>query len=310
LKVAGKSKPPLPDAPVIVTGSRGRLASHLADALAAEGVDVVRVSRREGEGYIPYDNLFTSGALDRAAALIHCAWSCLPATAEKHPESARTEDIPLLERLLETASSRRNTEPLRFVFLSSGGAVYGECAQPAVETSPLAPVGHYGRGKVAAEQLLSARTVTPATSLCILRPSNPYGFRHVAEKPQGIVGAALQAVRSGRPLELLGGGASLKDFLHVADFESAVMDCLRFRLDGTYNICSGNSVRTLDVIAMLEEIGRFEVPRVEVPPVPWDVHCSLLSRDKFTAATGWLPARDLRRGLGDALRDAGFNVPG
>ena len=310
MKVTGKGKPPLPDAPVIVTGSRGRLASHLADALAAEGVNVVRVSRQAGGGHISYDNLSASDALDRAAALIHCAWSCLPSTAEKHPESVRTEDLPLLERLLEAASRRRNAEALHFIFLSSGGAVYGECARPAVEPSPLAPVGHYGRGKVVAEQLLAARTIAPAASLCILRPSNPYGFRHVAEKPQGIVGAALQAVRTGRPLELLGGGASLKDFLHVADFESAVMDCLRFRLHGTYNICSGHSVRTLDVIAMLEEIGRFNVPRVEAPPVPWDVHCSMLSRDKFTAATGWEPSHDLRRGLGEALRDAGFNVPG
>ena len=310
MNVARKGNPPLPDGPVIVTGSRGRLASHLADALAAEGVDVIRVSRRAGEGHISYDTLSGSGALDRAASLIHCAWSCLPATAEKHPESVQTEDLPLLRRLLEAASSRRNTEPVHFVFLSSGGAVYGECAHPAVETSPLAPVGHYGRGKVAAEQMLAAQGGAPGASLCILRPSNPYGFRHVSEKPQGIVGAALQAVRSGRPLELLGGGASLKDFLHVADFESAIMDCLRSRLDGTYNICHGDSVRTLDVITMLEEIGRFEIPRVEVPPVDWDVHCSLLSRDKFTAATGWEPARDLRRGLGEALREAGFNVSG
>lgn len=306
--MATKAKSPLPSAPVIVTGSRGRLASHLAQTLAAEGVEVVRVSRRAGEGHISYHDLDSSPQLARAAALIHCAWSSLPATAEKQPDSAQSEDLPLLERLLAAAAARGTGEPLHFVFLSSGGAVYGECAEPAVETSPLAPVGWYGRGKVEAEELLNAQAKKNGVSLCLLRPSNPYGFRHATEKPQGIVGAALAAVRSGHPIQLLGGGSSIKDFLHIDDFEAAVVECLRLRLEGTYNVCSGTSVRTLDLIDLLEDLGEFKIPRVEVPPVPWDVHCSLLSPAKFTAATGWRPERDLRSGLTQALREAGFSV--
>ena len=296
-------------APVVVTGSRGRLASHLADALHAAGLEVVKVSRQTGEDRISYDELESTGLLNRASALVHCAWSSLPATAEQNPESTQTQDLPLLERLLDAAARREGVAPLHFVFLSSGGAVYGECAEPADENTPLAPVGWYGRGKVEAEKLLAARAQTSAAAMCILRPSNPYGFRHVADKPQGIVGAALNAVRTGEPLKLVGVGASLKDFLHLADFESAVVECLHRRLTGVYNVCSGQSVRTLDVIALLEEIGEIEVPRVEVPAVPWDVHACLLSRKKFTAATGWTPTRDLRRGLREAMREAGFNVP-
>jgi UDP-glucose 4-epimerase len=305
---AGKSS--LPAAPVVVTGSRGRLASHLAGALGAAGIEVVKVSREAGEDRISYDELESSGLLDRAAALVHCAWSSLPATAEQSPGSTDTHDLPLLERLLEAAAQRGGDEPLHFVFISSGGAVYGECREPADECATLEPVGWYGRGKVEAEKLLAARASRSAAALCVLRPSNPYGFRHAADKPQGIVGAALNAVRTGEPLKLVGGGASLKDFIHIADFESAVVECLRRRLTGTYNICSGQSVRTLDIIELLEEISGINVPRTDVPAVPWDVHTCLLSRKKFTAATGWIPERDLRRGLREALRDAGFNVPG
>jgi UDP-glucose 4-epimerase len=301
---------PLPSAPVIVTGSRGRLASHLAVALGNAGVEVIRVSRHADKEIISYEDLEARGMLGSAAALVHCAWSSLPATAEQNPGSAQTEDLPLLARLLDGASRREDRTPLHFIFMSSGGAVYGECEKPAEESTPLRPVGYYGRGKVAAEEFLAARRDRSAVSLCVLRPSNPYGFRHANDKPQGIVGAALHAARTGEPLRLVGGGASLKDFLHIADFESAVLECLRSKLTGTFNICSGQSVRTSDVIALLEEIGGIEVPRVDVAAVPWDVHSSLLSREKFTRATGWTPTRDLRSGLGKTLREAGFSVRG
>lgn len=303
-------RPFLPSAPVIITGARGRLASHLASALEAAGVDVIRVSRRAGEGHLSYEELDSSGLFTRAAALVHCAWSSLPSTAEKDPGSVQREDLPLLGQLLRNAAGTPRPESMHFIFLSSGGAVYGECTQPAVETDPLAPVGWYGRGKVEAEKLLFSRHAGAGPAVCVLRPSNPYGFRHAPEKPQGIVGAALNAVRTGRPLQLLGGGASYKDFLHVADFEAAVLDCLSFRLTGTYNVCCGTSIRTLDLIREIEESGGITVPRTDVPDVSWDVHRSMLSPAKLTSATGWRPTRSLREGLREAIRDAGFSVAG
>lgn len=293
---------------VIVTGARGRVASHLADTLATAGMNVARVSRSSGEGCLSYDEMRQRNLIAKANAIVHCAWSCLPSTAELRPDAAQSDDLPLLRRLLDLAAERPDPAGLHFVFLSSGGAVYGECVEPATETTPLAPVGWYGRGKAAAESLLDDLAPSaPAPAICILRPSNLYGFRHVREKPQGIVGAALSAVRTGQPLELLGAGASLKDFLHISDFESAIAQCLRLRLAGTFNVCSGSSVKTIDVIEKLEKLGGFIIPRRDRPHVPWDVHRSMLSGAKLSGATGWKPLLDLEAGLGKSLREAGFN---
>lgn len=292
----------LPAGPVVVTGSRGRLASHLAGALESAGLEVVRVSRTSGGGHVSYAELLSSGWLDRADALIHCAWSSLPVTAEMNPGTLHSDDLPLLGRLFDAAAARPDPASLQFIFLSSGGAVYGECERPAEETAALSPVGWYGRGKVAAEEMLAARHPEVSPGLCIIRPSNPYGFRHTPDKPQGIVGAALAAAQSGQPLQLFG-GSSLKDFLHIADFASAIMACLQLRLAGTYNICSGNSVRVLDVIGLLEEVMGSKVPCVEAPTAPWDVHRSMLSNRKFTSATGWQPSRALREGLLEAVQE-------
>jgi len=292
--------------PILVTGSRGRLATHLAASLAVAGFEVVRVSRTAGEGHISYADLWASGLLKHASCLLHCAWSSLPSTAELNPASIWTEDLPLLARLADAGAQRPDPHSLQLVFMSSGGAIYGECLAPARETDATAPIGWYGAGKSAAEEMLATFAARKKFRLSILRPSNPYGFTFTSDKPQGIVGAALQAVRSGRPLKLIGGGASHKDFLHIEDFDRAVSDCIRLRLEGTYNLCQGSSVSTLDVITQLEQLGGFSVPRTNEPPAFWDVRCSQLSREKFTAATAWTPAVDLREGLLRTLREAGF----
>jgi len=279
---------------IILTGARGRLSSALAHGL---GENVVSVSRTGGGNCILYEDLFQSGLLARSGVLLHCAWSSVPATAENHPENTWTEDLPLMARLLaELARVPAKSRPL-FVFFSSGGALYGERRTPAVETDKPAPHGWYGVGKLAAEQLLQSFAERSGIETCTLRISNPYGFSFTPEKPQGIVGAALHAVKTGRPMNLLGAGVSKKDFLHVDDLASAIRAVIEKRPTGCFNICSGRSITILEVLAIIEAaIGR-TVPVVPVPAVAWDVQSSMLSRQKFESATGWVPSWSLDEGV-------------
>ena len=279
---------------IILTGARGRLSSVLAHGL---GENVVSVSRTGGGNCILYEDLFRSGLFARSGVLLHCAWSSVPATAENHPESTWTEDLPLMAKLLaELARVPAKSRPL-FVFFSSGGALYGERQTPAVETDAPAPHGWYGVGKLAAERLLHSFVERSGIEACTLRISNPYGFSFTPEKPQGIVGAALHAVKTGHPMNLLGGGASKKDFLHVDDLASAVRTVIEKRPKGCFNICSGRSIAIVEMLAIIENaIGR-TVPVVPVPAVGWDVQSSMLSRQKFESTTGWAPRWSLDEGV-------------
>ena len=279
---------------IILTGARGRLSSVLAHGL---GENVVSVSRTGGGNCIIYEDFFRSGLLARSGVLLHCAWSSVPATAESHPESTWTEDLPLMAKLLaELARVPAKSRPL-FVFFSSGGALYGERQTPAVETDSPAPHGWYGVGKLAAERLLHSFVERSGIEACTLRISNPYGFSFTPEKPQGIVGAALHAAKTGHPMNLLGGGASKKDFLHVDDLASAVRTVIEKRPTGCFNICSGRSIAIMEMLAIIENaIGR-TVPVVPVPAVGWDVQSSMLSRQKFESTTGWAPRWSLDEGV-------------
>jgi len=297
-------KKSLESGPLIVTGSRGRLASILSDEFERAGSDVVRVSRTGGRDHILYDDLLQSGLLGRGGAVLHFAWSSVPATAERKPERAWTDDLPLLARILaEAAKAPAEARPL-ILFFSSGGTVYGERQTPATENDPLAPLGWYGVGKVAAESLLADFSGHAGLEICTLRVSNPYGFPFSPDKPQGIIGAAVHAIQTGRPLALAGGGGSRKDFLHMHDLWLAVAACVNARLTGTFNICSGTSVTMNHIIDLVESASGREVPRHPTPSASWDVQSSLLSRRKFTEATGWEPAISLPEGVASVVRSA------
>lgn len=295
---------PMEPETIILTGARGRLSSVLSRRL---GGNVVSVSRTGGGGCILYEDLFQSGLLARPGVLLHCAWSSVPATAQTRPESTWTEDLPLMANLLsEIAGAPRKSRP-HFVFFSSGGAIYGERQTPAIETDEPSPHGWYGIGKLAAERLLQSFSAQSGIETCSLRISNPYGFCFTPDKPQGIVGAALHAARTGRPMNLLGAGVSKKDFLHLDDLVSAVQIVTRKRLSGCFNICSGNSIPTAEILALIETTLGKKIPVLPVPAAGWDVQSSLLSREKFESATGWNPRWALDAGVasvvGAAMRE-------
>lgn len=282
--------------PLIFSGARGRLASALAARFEAEGADVVRVSRTGGGGFLSYEDLWNSNLLRSGGAFLHAAWSTVPPTAEAHPETAWTQDLPLLARLLGELARVPDGNAPRLVFFSSGGAVYGECESPAVESTPLAPVGWYGRGKAAAEGLIADFAGAGLIQPCVLRISNPYGFPYVPEKPQGVVGAALRAMETGGALPLWG-ATSLKDFLHLDDLKEALAMVLERGLTGIFNVCAGCSYTVLEVLELLERITGKRIARTDLPPARWDVHSSLLDGKALTSATGWTPKLTLEKGL-------------
>ncbi len=291
----------MPSGNIILTGARGRLASVLAQNL---GSPIVPVSRTGGEGFLLYEDLLHSGLLRQPGVVLHTAWSSVPATAGHHPESAWTEDLPLIAKLLvEMAAAPAESRPL-FVLFSSGGAIYGERSTPAIETDAPSPHGWYGLGKLAAEQLVTAFAAQNGIDTCILRISNPYGFSFSPEKPQGIVGAALHALKSGRPLSLLGDGVSRKDFLHMEDLTAAIRMVIEKHQTGCFNICSDQSTSMRELLAIIENIVEKKIPTQSIPAAEWDVQSSLLSGRKFESFTGWKPRWTLEDGLASVVLPA------
>lgn len=289
--------PPLPTQ-IFITGGRGRLATLIADHFATAPCQVELFSRNPIGGFRPLSDLHTAGGFTGAEAVLHLAWSTLPATSEQHPGSEEACDLPLLERLLDgLAALPAERRPL-FVFFSTGGAVYGNApGRPNREDDPPHPIGHYGRGKLAAERLIHARAARDGLACCVLRISNPYGYPVPKTRVQGIIPHACRCLAENQPLPLWGDGSARKDFIYYTDFLAALEAVLAQRLTGTFNLAAGESHQVCEVLAAIEsQTGRNL--KIEARPAPaWDVQDSRLDISRLTQATGWRPRIPLSEGI-------------
>lgn len=282
---------------LFVTGGRGRLASLVADHFRAPAHEVMLFSRTAGHGFHALDELGSGRCLD-AGAILHLAWSTLPATSEKAPGTEARHDLPLLEKMLEAIALSPARDRMHFVFFSSGGTVYGNApGRPNVESDPCHPISCYGRAKRAAEELVESAAARLGLACAILRISNPYGYPVPSNRAQGLIPHALRCAVEGQPLSLWGDGSARKDFLYYTDFLSALELVISRRLTGLYNLCAGESHSVHEVIELVT--GHTGRPvRLEHQPAPaWDVHDSLLDHTRFTTATGWRPQVLLDEGI-------------
>jgi len=288
---------------ILVTGGRGRLAALIADHFRAPAHRVALFSRTDGEGFAPVSQL--SGALPDSAALLHLAWSTLPATSESGGGLEWKSDLPPLENLLRTIATLAPLRRPHFIFFSSGGTVYGNApGRPNVETDPCQPIGWYGRAKLAAEQLITAQMERHGLDCAILRISNPYGYPVPKNRVQGVIPHAIRCAATAQPLMLWGDGSARKNFLYYTDFLSALEIVIKQRLTGTFNLCANESHSVREVIGLVEKHTGQSVTLNHRPAPFWDVQDSRLDNSRFVTATGWSPQVSLAEGIRRAA--AGF----
>lgn len=293
-----------------VTGGRGRLASLIADHFRAPAHEVVLHSRGKEDGFRPLGELIQPATLAQADAVLHLAWSTLPATSEQNPGSEQHHDLPLLENLLQACIALPVKQRPHFLFFSSGGAVYGNApGRPSLETDPGRPIGSYAKAKLAAEKLIEEAAARHDLPCTILRISNPYGYPVPTGRVQGIIPHAVRSALEGRTLTLWGDGHARKDFIHYTDFLSALGEVLARRLTGVFNLSVGESHSVHEVIALVEKHTGKKIALAFQPAPAWDVEDSRLDNARLVAATGWRPLVSLDQGIQRSLSANSPPVP-
>lgn len=295
----------------LVTGGAGFIGSHVAEALHALGwhVEVLDNLSTGNRANVPPGVTLHVGDVRCAATLarvlrrrrfyglIHGAAQTSVARSMGDPRLDWEVNV-LGTRLAAAAAQAAGVS--RFVFISSGGAIYGETAEPATEETLPAPRSYYGLHKYAAE----AEVRASGLSWAVLRPANVYGPRQRAGADGGVVATFRERLLAGKPLEIYGDGTQVRDFLHVSDMVRAVLAALRTPYDVTWNVASGEAVSIAALAALMAELaGRAPDVRY-LPPRPGDVRRSLLSPVRLLATGLWGPPVPMTTGLLDLLRPA------
>ena len=282
---------------VILTGSAGRAGRALASAMGGAW-ELAAYSRQAAEGRRALAELTDGRGALEADALVHAAWSTVPATAERADAAALDADVALVERLLERCAAA--SRPPLFVFLSTG-AVYGPApGRPSVEGDEPAPMGRYAATKLRAEAVLRASGLPHA----VLRISNLHGIPSRPDDAQGVIGKLLRAARTGEPFCRWGSDA-VKDYLHGSDCFRALDLVVRERVEGLWNVAAGRGTTVSELVRLVEAATGHPVHLTEGPAVPWDVPDNRIDPSAFRARTGWTAAVALEDGLRrEAARDA------
>lgn len=270
-------------------GANGFIGSHLVDALAGAGHEVTAFDRfSAGTTTFTTDRarVLTGEFLSRSdledavrdqELVFHFLSTTTPATAESDPTLDIRTNIAQTVELLESCVAAGVG---RFVFASTGGAIYGQQGKAVYsETDQALPISPYGIGKLTIEHYLDYFRAKHGLQSTALRVSNPYGTRQRPNRKQGLIPIALRQIALGRPVRQYGDGSMVRDYVYVEDLVRMILPVIetspRF---STYNLGSGIGFSVAEVFASLRRvtgvdfaIDRLPQPKTFVDQVVLDV---------------------------------------
>lgn len=291
---------------VLITGGSGFLGRNLIERLAGYGHELSCLDRFEApflknfgvkmfQGDV-YEKVLVNEAMAGQDVVIHMACTVIPKTSNDDPYFDVMSNVGGTIHLLDAAVANRVR---RFVFLSSGGTVYGTPqSTPIKESHPTNPECSYGITKLTIEKYLNLYHKLHGLSTCSIRLANPYGEHQRFIAAQGVVPVFCYKALKGEPIEIWGDGSVRRDFIYVGDAVEAIVRALdNVGAIGPLNIGSGASMSVNEILGAIEEILGKPLHRKYLAGRSFDVPNNVLDISKAKAILGWSPVVGFQEGM-------------
>ncbi|MFO7783001.1 MAG: NAD-dependent epimerase/dehydratase family protein [Thermodesulfobacteriota bacterium] len=310
---------------ILVTGGAGFIGSHVAEGYLQQGhrvavVDDLSTGSRDNlpEGVLFYHEDIRSREIERifkyerpAVLNHHAAQANVPISVS---DPVRDADINIggFLNLLETAVRQGVS---KIIFISSGGAVYGEAAEyPTTEACTPQPLSPYAVAKYASEHYLGFYRRQYGMDFTVLRYANIYGPRQVPHGEAGVVAIFMNNLLSGRPSVLNhfpdDQDGMVRDYTYVGDVVEANLSALERGGGEVLNIGTGVGTKTAELYRLVFETARSMRPTIPdsldlLEPRaarPGDIMRSCLRVERAARVLGWRPGTSLNKGIHKTLQ--------
>lgn len=294
---------------VLLLGGTGFVGSRLIERLHALGREVYVISRKAHTlPALPNCHRFSDSLdnvallddmLPRCGTVFHLASTSTPGSSAMQPAFEASNNLLPTLRFLEILQRHPNAE---LVFLSSGGAIYGNVAADSItEDAPLAPLSYYGAGKAAVEKFIAAYCTQLKRAAIILRPANFYGPGQPYRAGFGVVPTIFHHIKNGRRFEIWGDGNNIRDYLYIDDF----LDLCVMLIDQApheiglhiYNAGSGKGTTLNALCELAAKASGKALDREYKATRAVDVRRVVLNSDAVRRAYGWTARTRLEDGL-------------
>jgi UDP-glucose 4-epimerase len=202
-------------------------------------------------------------------------------------------------RLLEL-SRRHGTE--RFIYASTGGAIYGEPDYlPADESHPIHPICQYGVSKHTVEHYLYLYWQNYNLAYLALRFPNVYGPRQDPHGEAGVVAIFSLQMLQGRQPTIFGDGSKTRDYVFIDDVVRANVEALDHGKTGIYNLGWGKEVTDFTVFDTVRRHVGSNTEPLYAPRRLGEVERICLDARRAGEELGWVPTVELDEGIARAV---------
>jgi len=309
----------------LVTGGAGFIGSHLVDALAVRGDDVLVL-----DDFSSGKRQNLAGAVDAGARIAEVdvadAQAMVETVGEFRPESVfhlaaqidvrRSMEDPGFDARLNVVGTVNALEAAvragasKFVFTSTGGAIYGEGAErtdelPFGESARCAPFSIYGQSKFAAEGYIDLYARTRGLSATILRLGNIYGPRQDPATEAGVVAIFCELGRDGGRPTVFGTGEQTRDYVYVGDVVAALLAAEASDDPGPVNVGTGVETSVLELATLVGgAFGRDDFQPEFAPAREGEIERTVLDTAGAAERLGWRAERTMQTGLEQTIEVA------
>ena len=293
-----------------VYGADGFIGRHLVRRLIGSGQPVRAVSRRFGRDFADEvegraslvaadlaQPLAMASSLQDVDTVVQLMSSSSPGLRNDHAVADIAENVVphvvFLENCLRAGVKR-------YVFISSGGTVYGPNAPiPTPETAPTNPISSHGLTKLFVEKYIQMHGHLGGLEYVILRVANPFGPGQIFRKGQGLVPAIIDRWQKRQPVRIFGDGTARRDYIFIDDVIDAIeaATAMPGRPQLILNVGSGETRSVNEVVEAIEKAAGFALKREYVAARSTDVDVAYLDITRAKEALNWAPRTEFQDGM-------------